>query len=94
MVPPPDDGLFTHAVGVPAVRELVARPRVIKSCNGSLYDVLAGIYASPRDTRAGLHAEIPLRHGLFLVGPDVRAARLWSTMTARRHHCAHIRQLV
>jgi hypothetical protein len=46
MVPPPAEGLFTDGAGVPAVRELVARPRVLKSCNGLLYDAVAGIYAS------------------------------------------------
>lgn len=46
MVPPPAEGLFTDGAGVPAVREWVARPRVLKSCNGLLYDALAGIYAS------------------------------------------------
>lgn len=46
MVPPPAGALFTDGAGVPAARELVARPRVLKSCNGLLYDALAGIYAS------------------------------------------------
>ena len=46
MVPPPTGALFTDGAGVPTVRELVARPRVLKSCNGLLYDTLAGIYAS------------------------------------------------
>jgi hypothetical protein len=46
MVPPPAEGLFTDGAGVPAVRELVARARVLKSCNGLLYDAVAGIYAS------------------------------------------------
>ncbi len=46
MVPPPAETLFTDGAGVPAVRELVARPRVLKSCNGLLYDALAGIYAN------------------------------------------------
>ncbi|GJO36533.1 Transposase DDE domain protein [Mycobacterium marinum] len=46
MVAPPAEALFGDAAGVPAVRELVARPRVLKSCNGLLYDALAGIYAS------------------------------------------------
>ena len=45
MVPPPAEALFTDGAGVPAVRELVARPRVLKSCNGLLYDALAGVYA-------------------------------------------------
>lgn len=46
MVPPPAEALFTDGAGVPAVRELVPRPRVLKSCNGLLYDALAGVYAS------------------------------------------------
>ena len=45
MVPPPAEELFTDGAGVPAVREWVARPRVLKSCNGLLYDALAWIYA-------------------------------------------------
>ena len=45
MVPPRADELFTDGAGVSAVRELVARPRVLKSCNGLLYDALAGVYA-------------------------------------------------
>jgi hypothetical protein len=46
MVLPPAEELFTDSAGEPAVRELVARPRVLKSCNGLLYDALAGIYAN------------------------------------------------
>jgi hypothetical protein len=46
MVPAPAEELFADGAGVPAVREMVARPRVLKSCNGLLYDTLAGIYAS------------------------------------------------
>ncbi|GJF11583.1 IS1634 family transposase [Mycolicibacterium cyprinidarum] len=46
MVPPPAGALFADGSGVPAARELVARPRVLKSCNGLLYEALAGIYAS------------------------------------------------
>ncbi len=46
LVPSPAGALFTDGAGVPAVQELVARPRVLKSCNGLLYDALAGIYAS------------------------------------------------
>ena len=38
--------MFTDGTGPPAVRELVARPQVLKSCNGLLYDALAGVYAS------------------------------------------------
>ncbi|GAB4998258.1 IS1634-like element ISMsm6 family transposase [Mycobacterium avium subsp. hominissuis] len=45
MVPPPAATLFTD-VGEPAPRQLVARPRVLKSCSGLLYDVLARVYAS------------------------------------------------
>ncbi len=46
MVPSPAEALFPDGAGVPAVQELVARPRVLKRCNGLLYDALAGIYAS------------------------------------------------
>lgn len=46
MVPPAAEALFTDATDAPVGRELVARPRVLKSCNGLLYDALAGIYAS------------------------------------------------
>jgi hypothetical protein len=46
MVAPPVEGLLTDGGGVSVARELVARPRVLKSCNGLLYDALAGIYAS------------------------------------------------
>lgn len=46
MVPSPAEALFPDGAGVPAARQLVARPRVLKSCNGLLYDALAGIYAS------------------------------------------------
>ncbi len=46
MVPSPAEALFTDGAGVSAVQELVARPRVLKSCNGLLYDALVGIYAS------------------------------------------------
>lgn len=45
MVPPPAGALFTDAVGGRAARQLVARPRVLKSCSGLLYDALAGLYA-------------------------------------------------
>jgi hypothetical protein len=45
MVGPPAEALFTDGAGVAAAQELVARPRVLKSCNGLLYDALAGIYA-------------------------------------------------
>lgn len=46
MVAPPVEELLTDGAGVSVARELVARPRVLKSCNGLLYDALAGIYAS------------------------------------------------
>jgi hypothetical protein len=45
MVPPPAGTLFADA-GQSAPRQLVARPRVLKSCSGLLYDALAGVYAS------------------------------------------------
>lgn|GEM_PF-2437733 len=45
MVSPPAATLFTDAGAVPAPRQLVARPRVLKSCSGLLYDALAGVYA-------------------------------------------------
>ncbi len=47
MVPPPAATLFSEAAGSGvAARQLVARPRVLKSCSGLLYDALAGVYAS------------------------------------------------
>nr|WP_204080110.1 hypothetical protein [Mycobacterium riyadhense] len=46
MVPPPAAGLFAEAAGGPSPRQLVARPQVLKSCSGLLYDTLAGVYAS------------------------------------------------
>ncbi|MDP7734632.1 IS1634 family transposase [Mycobacterium paragordonae] len=46
MVLPPAEALFTAAADVPVARELVGRPRVLKSCNGLLYDALARVYAS------------------------------------------------
>jgi len=45
MVPPPAATLFADA-GEPARRELVSRPRVLKSCSGLLHDALAEVYAS------------------------------------------------
>jgi hypothetical protein len=45
MVPPPAGTLFVDAGGGPA-RRVVARPRVLKSCSGLLYDALAGVYLS------------------------------------------------
>ncbi len=44
LAPAPAEELFTGGAGVPAVGGLVVRPRVLKSCNGLLYDALAGIY--------------------------------------------------
>ncbi len=47
MVPLPAATLFSEAAGSGvAARQLVARPRVLKSCSGLLYDALAGVYAS------------------------------------------------
>lgn len=46
MVPPPAGTLFTDATAGPAPRQLVARPRILKSSSGLLYDALAGVYAS------------------------------------------------
>jgi hypothetical protein len=46
MVPPPAAALFTDSCSEPASRQLVARPQVLKSCSGLLYDALAGVYAS------------------------------------------------
>ncbi|HUO38739.1 MAG TPA: IS1634 family transposase [Mycobacterium sp.] len=46
MVAPPAGTLFTDAAAGPAPRQLVARPRVLKSSSGLLYDALAGVYAS------------------------------------------------
>ena len=45
MIPPPGGTLFAGAGG-PAPRQLVARPRVLKSASGLLDDALAGVYAS------------------------------------------------
>ncbi len=46
MVPRPAGTLFTDATAGPAPRHLVARPRILKSSSGLLYDALAGVYAS------------------------------------------------
>jgi hypothetical protein len=46
MVPPPAEALFTDAAGDLTPRGLVARPRVLRSSSGLLYDALAGVYAS------------------------------------------------
>ena len=46
MVPNPAEALFPDGAGVPTARELVARPRVLKSSSGLLYDALAQVYAS------------------------------------------------
>lgn len=45
MVSPPAATLFPDAGAGPAPRQLVARPQVLKSCSGLLYDALAGVYA-------------------------------------------------
>lgn len=45
MVAPPVQELWTDDAGVPVARELVVRQRVLKSCNGLLYDALAAVYA-------------------------------------------------
>jgi hypothetical protein len=45
MVPPPAGTLFADVVGEPPLRQLVARPQVLKSSSGLLYDALAGVYA-------------------------------------------------
>lgn len=45
MIPPPAGALFT-GVGEPWSRQLVARPRVVKSTSSLLHDALAGVYAS------------------------------------------------
>ena len=44
MVAPPAATLFTYPAGDLAPRQLVVRPRVLKSCSGLLYDALAGVY--------------------------------------------------
>jgi hypothetical protein len=46
MVPPPAGVLFTDTAGERAPRQLVARPQVLKSSSGLLYDALARVYAS------------------------------------------------
>jgi len=46
MVAPQAGMMFTGDAGQSSVRELVARPRVLKSSSGLLYDVLAQMYAS------------------------------------------------
>ena len=46
MVPPPAGTLFSDATAGPAPRQLVARPQILKSSSGLLYDALAGVYAS------------------------------------------------
>jgi hypothetical protein len=45
MVGLPAATLFADASAGSALRQLVARPRVLKSCSGLLYDALAGVYA-------------------------------------------------
>src|SRR3954452_11182680 len=47
MVPPPAQaGLFVDTTDLSASRRMVSRPRVLKTCSGLLYDVLAGVYSS------------------------------------------------
>ena len=46
MVPAPAATLFTDTADGPIRPQLVARPRVLKSCSGLLYDALAQVYAS------------------------------------------------
>lgn len=45
MVAPPAGTLFAGASAGPVPRQLVTRPRVLKSCSGLLYDALASVYA-------------------------------------------------
>lgn len=45
VVPPPTATLFTDTADGQSRARLVAIPRVLKSCSGMLYDVLAGVYA-------------------------------------------------
>jgi len=44
--PPTQAGLFRGRVAAPGLRQLVARPRVLKTSSGLLYDTLAGVYSS------------------------------------------------
>src|SRR3954454_4140387 len=47
MVPPPAQAaLFVDTADPSASRLMVSRPRVLKTCSGLLYDVLAGVYSS------------------------------------------------
>src|SRR3954452_7866341 len=47
MVPPPAQAeLFADTTDLSASRLMVSRPRVLKTCSGLLYDVLAGVYSS------------------------------------------------
>ena len=52
MVSSPAGTLFIAAAAGPPPRQLVARPRVLKSSSGLLYDALAGVYASLGFTEA------------------------------------------
>ena len=44
--PSPQASLFREAATTPRSRQLVARPRVLKTSSGLLYDTLAGVYSS------------------------------------------------
>ncbi len=46
MVPPPAGTLFAEVAGQPGPQQLVARPRVLKTCCGLLYGALAQVYES------------------------------------------------
>jgi hypothetical protein len=47
MVPPPAQAaLFVDTADRSASQRMVSRPRVLKTCSGLLYDVLAGVYSS------------------------------------------------
>jgi hypothetical protein len=46
VVPATPAGLFPHPDALPASRQVVARPRVLKTASRLLYDALAGVYSS------------------------------------------------
>jgi hypothetical protein len=46
VAPSTQTGLFDSADGAPRSREVVPRPRVLKTSSGLLYDALAGVYSS------------------------------------------------
>lgn len=46
VAPPAQAALFVDAADRSASRRMVSRPRVLKTCSGLLYDVLAGVYSS------------------------------------------------